>query len=108
MSKKSKERERIILEKMYGGDEKCDDGSTEAEKETESASAEEYLNEKNSVPCPACGQRLKTGTRRCPKCGYSGYIPLTLEQTVKIRLILFPVLLIIAALIYLYFRGYFG
>ena len=106
MSKKSKEQERAILEKMYGEDKAPAENAGAEEKPEEPT--EEYLNEKNSVPCPACGRRLKEGTRVCPKCGYNGYIPLTLGQTAKIRLILFPVLLIIAVLIYLYFRGYFG
>ena len=108
MSKKSKEEERRILERMYGeNDETGPDGSAESG-ENAGGENEQPVDERNTVPCPICGKRLTAGTKKCPKCGYSGYVPMTETQIAKVRLILFPIVLIIAVLLYLYFRGYFG
>jgi uncharacterized paraquat-inducible protein A len=51
--------------------------------------------------CPKCHSKLANRTDKCPRCGYQGYIPMSENETKKIRWILFVIILIAAILVYL-------
>ena len=100
MSKKRREEEAEILRKMYDGE--------PAAPMAEPARKEKKITDDDEViRCPKCGYVLE-GRTACPRCGYNGYVPMTKKQTRKVKLILYPIFLIIAVLIFLYTKGYFG
>ncbi len=90
------------------------------EQKTDQKKIDDFLNEheqKNDAPssidnsslnntpsffyyCPKCHEKLKNRKDPCPRCGYQGYIPLSEQQTKKIRLVLFVIFLIIALIVY--------
>ena len=84
---------------------------TEATKETpkaeeaEASSGSEKQNKgEYELQCPRCGHRF-TGGKTCPRCGYNGYFPMNERQIKRIKWILYPILLVAAALVY-YFCVY--
>lgn len=52
----------------------------------------------NQISCPRCGKPLESRHGPCPHCGYDGYIPMSEAQIKKIKLILYPVAILLAAL----------
>lgn len=50
------------------------------------------------VKCPKCGTILDSRKSPCPACGYHGYIPMSDAQIKKIKLILYPISIILAIL----------
>ena len=54
--------------------------------------------------CPKCGKETSY-TTMCPHCGYQGYMPLSEAATKRVRLILFVVILAVAAVVYLFVKG---
>ena len=109
MSRKKREEEAEILKKMYS-----DDG-TQAESPSSSSAKPSAAHRSDSgiadddevIRCPKCGYVL-SGRTSCPRCGYNGYVPMTKKQTRRVKLILYPIFLIIAVLVFLYINGYFG
>jgi|GEM_PF-1717901 len=105
-----KEEEEEIIRRMY---EDYDDPSKKNSGEYRASDDRQNAPDRNKKKkelihtCPKCGASLGDVTM-CPKCGYRGYMPISEKQTLKIKLILYPVLLVIAALVYLYVRGYFS
>ncbi|MBP5155937.1 MAG: hypothetical protein J6252_05080 [Clostridia bacterium] len=101
MKKSKKEYEREIMRRMAeedGGSGNAQDGPEEdapAAEETE----EEFVDERDSRKCPRCYKEVGSA-KVCPHCGYNGYIPMSKRGIMRIRLILWPVLLAIAAVIY--------
>ena len=108
MNKKRREEEAEILKKMLS-----DDG---AEEKSDSPSSSDGNTKKSFfsstdteevIRCPRCGYVLSSRTL-CPRCGYNGYIPMTKAQTRKIKLILYPIVLVLVILFILWKRGIFG
>ena len=52
----------------------------------------------NQISCPRCGKPLESRRGACPYCGYDGYIPMSEAQIKKIKLILYPIAIVLAAL----------
>lgn len=53
---------------------------------------------KNSheIQCPRCGKLRKSRHGACEHCGYDGYVPMSDEQIKKIKLILYPIAIVLA------------
>ncbi len=114
MSSKRKEEEERVLREVFGDDYDSDnavaeevpsspaddtDGKEPADAPAESSKKNGlFLNDK--IHCPRCSHLLKD-RHGCPYCGYNGYIPMSAKQTLRIRLILFPVIALIAVVLYL-------
>ncbi len=52
----------------------------------------------NQIQCPRCGKLLEDRHGACPYCGYDGYIPMSEAQIKKIKLILYPIAIVLAIL----------
>jgi len=105
MSKKSKLTTTEILKKMFEDD--ADDTENGVDSSDESAAEgadSEQIPDRDAVRCPRCGSRLRAGAKRCDKCGYNGYIPMSDGRIFKTRLILFIIFAVIAAAVYLLTR----
>lgn len=107
MKKNKREEEAEILRKMLS------DSDTEPKK-TETVKAKEEKSSSSSerddgdvIRCPKCGYVLASRST-CPRCGYNGYVPMTKSETKRIRMILFPIILIIAIIYILWQKGVFG
>ncbi|MBO4501935.1 MAG: hypothetical protein J5760_06810 [Clostridia bacterium] len=109
MKKKSakKEYEREILRRMAedGAEEAPEqDGAETGETEEEDAGKEEYIDERDSRKCPRCLKEVGKANV-CPHCGYNGYIPMSKRSIMKTRLILWPIVLVIAVIIFIIVRN---
>ncbi len=51
--------------------------------------------------CPRCGNKISHRKEPCPHCGYRGYVPMSSKETLKIRMILFAILLVVAIAVYI-------
>ena len=102
MSKKRREKEAEIMRRMLDTETAPakDGGNT-----PESSGVKKSNKDTDKTRCPKCGYLLTSRTG-CPRCGYHGYIPMSEDETRKTKLILYPVLLVIAVLVYLYVKGY--
>ncbi len=58
-----------------------------------------FFSGDDKIYCPRCRHRLES-RHACPYCGYNGYIPMSEKQTRRIRLLLFPLILIIAIILF--------
>jgi|GEM_PF-2584707 len=54
--------------------------------------------------CPKCHKLISSRKEPCKYCHYSGYIPMSEDETKKIRSILFFVILAIAIVVYIVTR----
>ncbi|XMB72096.1 hypothetical protein RJI07_08305 [Mycoplasmatota bacterium WC30] len=84
--------------------------------EVSSKGEERVLNEQNkpleqknefaklAYQCPSCHKLISSRKHPCKHCGYSGYIPISDEQTKKIRMVLFIVILVAAIVVYIVTR----
>lgn len=109
MSRKKREEEAKIIQKLLSDDGK-EPAADPARKKSEKSHTSEIKTTKKDadiIRCPRCGYVL-TERSACPRCGYNGYVPMSKSQTRKVKLILYPILLVIAILVYLYINGYFG
>jgi uncharacterized paraquat-inducible protein A len=102
MSRSRKERDREILKQML------DDGPEPAGRPVaagpETPASDPADDPDDAVRCPRCNARLADRKSGCPRCGYQGYVPMSKAETARIRRILFPVLLAVAAAVFLLFR----
>ena len=55
----------------------------------------------DQINCPRCGKPMDDRKSPCPHCGYHGYVPMTEAQIKRIKLILYPVFAVAAALVIL-------
>ena len=113
MSKKSKLTNKEILKKMFEDDESENEDAAKGDvgdggNSAGGDDAEDRIPDRDAVKCPRCGHRMYAGAKRCDKCGFDGYIPMSDGQIIKTRFILFIILAVIAAAVYLFTRGYFG
>ena len=99
ISDKRKEEEEI-LKKMFDGTESPSNMTSKVEKKPASSPK----TDSSGIRCPKCGYLLEN-RRGCPRCGYNGYIPMSEEETKKTKLILYPIVLVVAILIYLITKG---
>ena len=107
MKKNKREEEAEILRKMLSdSDEEPKKAETAKAKEEKSSSSSER-DDGDVIRCPKCGYVLASRSA-CPRCGYNGYVPMTKSETKKIRMILFPIILIIAIIYILWQKGVFG
>ena len=71
-----------------------------AEKEAARKKKQEARMQAHIVKCPHCGADALDHMTRCPKCGGaltpSGYTPMSEEKRKKIRMITYPIGLVIA------------
>jgi len=110
--KSARERELEILRRMHeddeGGQEKFTPASNAA-KTKESGDKQDKKEDKNKADriCPKCGSAVGN-ISMCPHCGYRGYMPMSEKKLKRTRLILYPIFLAVAILVYLYVKGYFG
>lgn len=51
--------------------------------------------------CPQCNRELDNRHDPCPFCKYHGYIPMSEQETKKIRFILFWIILVVAIILFL-------
>lgn len=65
-------------------------------------------NKNDQIRCPRCGTVLEKRKGACPHCGYDGYIPMSEAQIRKIKLILYPVFIVLALLAILLVPRLFG
>jgi DNA-directed RNA polymerase subunit RPC12/RpoP len=74
-----------------------------AETETKTPVSESPSSESASISyvCPRCGNKISRRKEPCPHCGYHGYVPMSPKETLKIRMILFFVLLAVAIIVYI-------
>ena len=111
----AKERELEILRQMHEDDipeeEKftpASDGEYTPDTKQEKSGADKREEKKKADRiCPKCGAAVGDVTM-CPSCGYRGYMPMSENKIRRTRLILYPIVLVIALLVYLYVQGYFG
>ncbi len=112
---KKKEEEERILREVFGED--YDAPHAEEEETTPADTEDAALDEEaaavgedtprhtspfaanDTIRCPRCSHVLKE-RHGCPYCGYHGYIPMSQKQTRRIRLILFPIVIVIAVILY--------
>ncbi len=59
---------------------------------------------KLAYQCPSCHKLISSRKHPCKYCGYSGYIPISEQQTKKIRMVLFIVILVAAIVVYVVTR----
>ena len=113
MSKAKRREEEEILKKMFEEDDSsaqaknADDVPPSAEEKRTDDIPRGSRGENDVIRCPRCGCVL-TERAPCKKCGYNGYIPMTKAETRKIKLILYPIVLVIAILFILWKNGVFG
>lgn len=106
MSKEKREKEAEILKKMLSDTDSEPERSTPAKasaKKTETAAS----SDDDIIRCPRCGYVLQSRSS-CPRCAYNGYVPMTKAETKKIKLILYPIVLIIVVLVILWQKGIIG
>jgi uncharacterized OB-fold protein len=68
---------------------------------------ETQKSDKNSglyYQCPACHKLVTSRKETCKHCGYTGYIPMSEVETKRIRRVLFVIILIGAAAVYILTR----
>ena len=116
MSKRAQRNaeEAEILRKLYAQDDDTESSFPDSQDPTESVNGgnQDRTDKKEPLPesksandelrCPRCGAHLRNLTG-CPHCGYRGYIPMSVNQTRRIKWILSPILLI-AILLFLILR----
>ena len=77
--------------------------------ETEAAKSTPEVSSSQSSPavyvCPRCGNKISHRKDPCPHCGYHGYVPMSPKETLKIRMILFAILLVVAIAVYILTRN---
>ena len=107
--KSAKEKELEILRKMHEDDEREDEVFTPARDgaESEHRTGDTEIKSKADRVCPKCGAAVGN-VSMCPHCGYRGYMPMSEKKIKRTRLILYPIVLVIAVLVYLYVKGYIG
>ena len=105
--KSAKEKELEILRKMHEDDESEEEKYTPAIDGTESDHRPDdtKIKAKADRVCPKCGAAVGN-VSMCPHCGYRGYMPMSEKKIKRTRLILYPIVLVIAVLVYLYVKGY--
>jgi len=105
MKQSRREKEKEILRQMKEGLDQAN--ANESASDSPKKKKEQKNGDDEIIRCPQCGYVL-TSRGPCGRCGYSGYVPLSEKQTKRIKLILYPILLVIAVLFYLYKMGYLG
>lgn len=55
-------------------------------------------NQSPEIRCPRCGKQRTSRKGACPHCGYDGYIPMSDAEIKKIKLILYPIAIVLAIL----------
>jgi ribosomal protein L37E len=55
-------------------------------------------NHNREIQCPRCGKARGSRNGACEHCGYDGYVPMSDEQIKKIKLILYPIAVVLAVL----------
>ncbi len=55
----------------------------------------------DTVRCPKCQKPLESRRGACPHCGYHGYIPMSEAEIKRTKLILYPIFVVVAALVIL-------
>ncbi|MBR1868281.1 MAG: hypothetical protein IJ800_06885 [Clostridia bacterium] len=49
--------------------------------------------------CPVCGEKFYEKTKKCPKCGFEGYMPISKERSLFIRTFIFISFFIVAGIV---------
>lgn len=100
---KRKAEEEEILRKMFS-----DENISQSDEDRDASCVEQKRDAKKDdvIKCPSCGCVLPSRSA-CPRCGYTGYVPMAKSSTRRIKLILYPILLVIAVIAYLYSIGFF-
>lgn len=97
-----KEYEREIMRRM--AEETAEEAGESAKAGEQEPAEEEYVDERDSRKCPRCLKEVGKANI-CPHCGYNGYIPMSKRSIMRTRLILWPILLATAIIIYLVVRN---
>lgn len=100
---KRKAEEEEILRKMFS-----EENISQSDEDRDASCVEQKRDAKKDdmIKCPSCGCVLSSRSA-CPRCGYTGYVPMAKSSTRRIKLILYPILLVIAVIAYLYSIGFF-
>ena len=106
MNKKKREEEAEILRKMFS-DTDGEPNSDAPPKESVKKTAKNSQSDDDVIRCPRCGYVLPSRSS-CPRCAYNGYVPMTKAETKKVKLILYPIVLIIVVLVILWQKGIIG
>ncbi len=61
------------------------------------------LKKEDEIRCPHCSNVLKERKGSCPRCGYTGYIPMSESQAKRIKLIIYPIALVLAIVLVIVF-----
>lgn len=107
MKKNKREEEAEILRKMLSDSDAEPKKAETAKAKADKNSSSSERDDGDVIRCPKCGYVLSSRSA-CPRCGYNGYVPMTKSETKRIRMILFPIILIIAIIYILWQKGVFG
>ncbi len=55
-------------------------------------------NQSPDIRCPRCQKQRDHRKGSCPHCGYDGYVPMSDAEIKKIKLILYPIAIVLAIL----------
>lgn len=103
--KSRREREIEILRKMHEDDADNKEEFTAASDLPPASEAPSPVKkERLDHVCPKCGREVGK-VDMCPHCGYRGYMPMSESRIKRTRMILYPVILVIAVVVYLIVKG---
>ena len=95
--KRKNEEEKIMREMREAMAEQKRKEGVETEEPRQSAKS---TSKKEEIRCPRCGHLL-ADRKGCPYCRYTGYIPMSKQQTKRIKYILYPILLLAAIVLFI-------
>lgn len=103
MKKKNKIDEEVLRDFLEEA-EKSKQRSADTDNTEDKTQETTYVG-KPAYKCPACHKMLYSRKEACPYCHYHGYIPMSEEETKRIRKVLFWIILAIAIAVFIYGRS---